>query len=48
MFAFTLLNQWQTALIILVNRDAIEALKTLAILNLARGRDRLIFAAVAA
>ena len=44
----SLLNQRQAALIILINRDAIEALKTLTVSNLAIGRDGLIFAAVPA
>ena len=47
MLALALLNQGQATLIILINRDAIEALKTLTVLNLSRRRDGLILAAMA-
>ena len=43
-----LLYQWQTALVILINRDAIKALKALAVIDLACWCDRLIFAAMPA
>ena len=45
---FSLLNQRQATLIILINRHAIETLEALAVSDLAIRRNRLILAAVPA
>jgi hypothetical protein len=45
--AFAGFDQGQAALIILINRYAIETLKTLAVVNFSSRRNRLIFAAMA-
>ena len=43
-----MLYQWQAALVVLVNGHAVQALETLAVVDLAAGLNGLVFAAVAA